>query len=891
MKRVAKLLLLLQLLSFNNSAFAADATPFGPPTAVTSVTATLVPGGGTDINVVWSGGSANGTTITGYQAIPYSGSPGFSTQANVSCSASGSSDSCTVTGLAYSTTYKFKVITLSSGGSVTSGFSNAETTPTQSQNVTITGTPTSFTYGSADFQLFATADSGLPISSWSIPSTTSICSVDASGTVHFTAVGTCTVRATQDGSGSAYSSAYAEVSITAGTVLSATIGSATSVQSAQATLNATVPYPGSNTTPEFCISTTNTITDTCSLPAGASIGSYSPSTISSTSSTSVSAIASGLSQNTTYYFWIKVSASGATSVKSASSSFTTSTGPSLSFSGGSTLTVGTATTGTLTASSGSGVYAAWSASSLPGGITFNPGETANTSTITGTPTTAGTFASLFSVTDSSGLETQLTVSFVVSNPQSNNSNNNSNNSNSNNSNSGSNNNSGSGSTGGSSGNTSNEPKEPTNSKYPALKNTETLNSGTPEALGDSEVADISVRDDETGYIARGNGWILSIYSANKLYKSAATGAYGRITVLAGEKLFSSGSGLLANDQADFWLLPRINWLNSKLIGKMGDFESNFLVPKNTPTGEYVIQVRAKSADGVLRTISLPLLVLPSDGKYENLPTSILSKTINSPIKTLFNLKDLPSYAKVKLPTAKIRGVDQVTLSGRLVYVTPSNSFSGIILLPITIKGKYSSVERYLSLTVLTPAVTGGSFQTVSSNSTFIKWNKVNNAISYVVTRNQNKICETKSTSCTVAGMTGPNSTIQIRTIGSDGVESKFVNANYNFNAKPAVAVAVNFTNGSTTLIPSSIATLQKFMSDFRKEGFNFVTVIGYTDSSGTNATNQKLSKARSNVVVNFLSGRETGFVDSLGKGSSNPVKSNATTEGRSANRRVEILVK
>lgn len=255
------------------------------------------------------------------------------------------------------------------------------------------------------------------------------------------------------------------------------------------------------------------------------------------------------------------------------------------------------------------------------------------------------------------------------------------------------------------------------------------------------------------------------------------------------------------------------------------------------------------------------------------------------------MKDLPSFAKVKLPTSKIRGVDQLAVNGRLVSITPNKLFSGVILVPVTVKGKYTSVERYLSLTVLTPAVTGLTFQTSNFNQTLVKWNKVINASSYVVLKNQQKVCETKSNYCQFAGMSGPNSVIQVKSIGSDGVESKFVTANYNYGAKAVPVVAINFENASTVLTASSISTLQKFMADFRKEGFNFATVIGYTDSNGKDSANQKLSKARADVVVSFLSGRETGFIDSLGKGSKNPVKSNATTEGRSANRRVEILVK
>jgi outer membrane protein OmpA-like peptidoglycan-associated protein len=339
------------------------------------------------------------------------------------------------------------------------------------------------------------------------------------------------------------------------------------------------------------------------------------------------------------------------------------------------------------------------------------------------------------------------------------------------------------------------------------------------------------------------------------------------------------------------MLPRNTWVHSKLIAADGSLTTSFNLAKTWPVGEHVLQARFKASDGVLRTVSLPMVVLPADGKYENLPTSVVSKTISAPIKTLFNLRDLPNYAKVKLPSGKIRGVDSLTLGGRLIYVSPAKNFSGIILFPISIKGKYTTVERYISLTVQTPAVTGATYQTTSVAQTKVTWNKVANANSYIVTKNKTKVCESKTNSCTFAAVSGPNSIIQIKSVGADGVESKLVTANYNFNAKFAIVSTVNFDNNSSVLNTAAIKSLQSFMDSYKKEGFNLVTVIGYTDSNGGSSANQKLSTQRANTVSSFLNGKETGYVDSIGKGQRNPIKSNATSKGQAANRRVEILVK
>jgi len=69
-------------------------------------------------------------------------------------------------------------------------------------------------------------------------------------------------------------------------------------------------------------------------------------------------------------------------------------------------------------------------------------------------------------------------------------------------------------------------------------------------------------------------------------------------------------------------------------------------------------------------------------------------------------------------------------------------------------------------------------------------------------------------------------------------------------------------------------------------------IEGYTDSTGTDAINNKLSKNRAASVVAFLAkqGLATSRMTSEGYGSKYPVSPNDTKQGRAKNRRVEIVL-
>ena len=81
-------------------------------------------------------------------------------------------------------------------------------------------------------------------------------------------------------------------------------------------------------------------------------------------------------------------------------------------------------------------------------------------------------------------------------------------------------------------------------------------------------------------------------------------------------------------------------------------------------------------------------------------------------------------------------------------------------------------------------------------------------------------------------------------------------------------------------------------SDALKAGTSRIRVVGYADSTGSDAANKTLGLDRANAVKAAMvkHGVDAGRIDVASGGDANPVDTNATAGGRAENRRTELVV-
>lgn len=100
----------------------------------------------------------------------------------------------------------------------------------------------------------------------------------------------------------------------------------------------------------------------------------------------------------------------------------------------------------------------------------------------------------------------------------------------------------------------------------------------------------------------------------------------------------------------------------------------------------------------------------------------------------------------------------------------------------------------------------------------------------------------------------------------------------------------SFDVGSAAIKPQMRPVLDQFVQglDPRMR----VTVVGHTDSTGSPATNDRLSLERAANVRDYMASRgvDAARIMANGRGENEPIASNETPTGRAQNRRVEIYL-
>lgn len=103
---------------------------------------------------------------------------------------------------------------------------------------------------------------------------------------------------------------------------------------------------------------------------------------------------------------------------------------------------------------------------------------------------------------------------------------------------------------------------------------------------------------------------------------------------------------------------------------------------------------------------------------------------------------------------------------------------------------------------------------------------------------------------------------------------------------------VLFASGETRLQPGARAGLDDVVELLASEPGKRIRIEGHTDSTGSTAANMRISRLRAEAVRDSLveKGISTERIQAVGMGPDFPIASNETAEGRSQNRRVDVIL-
>ncbi|MEO8013119.1 OmpA family protein [Polaromonas sp.] len=103
---------------------------------------------------------------------------------------------------------------------------------------------------------------------------------------------------------------------------------------------------------------------------------------------------------------------------------------------------------------------------------------------------------------------------------------------------------------------------------------------------------------------------------------------------------------------------------------------------------------------------------------------------------------------------------------------------------------------------------------------------------------------------------------------------------------------VSFDVGRSAIKSNFAPVLTNFATSLNQNPITTVSIIGHTDSTGSDAINNPLSFDRANAARDYLVGRGVAAqrIATDGRGSREAIADNGSEQGRAKNRRVEIYV-
>ena len=111
--------------------------------------------------------------------------------------------------------------------------------------------------------------------------------------------------------------------------------------------------------------------------------------------------------------------------------------------------------------------------------------------------------------------------------------------------------------------------------------------------------------------------------------------------------------------------------------------------------------------------------------------------------------------------------------------------------------------------------------------------------------------------------------------------------------KPPVHFILYFISDSNELQPESLESLPAILQTIQERDSVDISVIGHTDTVGSDEHNYKLARGRAEAVANYLVGRgvDQGHIRVSSHGERNPLIPTGDNVSEPRNRRVEVVVR
>jgi OmpA-OmpF porin, OOP family len=104
---------------------------------------------------------------------------------------------------------------------------------------------------------------------------------------------------------------------------------------------------------------------------------------------------------------------------------------------------------------------------------------------------------------------------------------------------------------------------------------------------------------------------------------------------------------------------------------------------------------------------------------------------------------------------------------------------------------------------------------------------------------------------------------------------------------------IRFLPGQAAIDPDSAGLLDRLIETVLRCPSANIEIAGHTDADGEDGFNQALSEKRAQAVMDYLvkAGLPADRFTAVGYGSTQPIASNETDEGKAHNRRIEFVVR